>query len=64
MERDIKDDFIENPARYEMLLEEFKKLKEDRTYLRDWAMENGEDKRPLPGTLNASYQCHLYRRGL
>lgn len=49
MDREIKDDFIENPTKYEMLEQEFDKLLEDRKYLREWAMENGEDKRPLPG---------------
>ncbi len=49
MERDIKDDFIENPEKYEQLQQEYEKLVDDRNYLRGWAMENGEDRRPLPG---------------
>eukprot|EP00667_Euglena_gracilis_P000092 EG_transcript_92 len=52
MDREIKDDFIENPTKYEMLEQEFDKLLEDRKYLREWAMENGEDKRPLPVNLD------------
>lgn len=49
MEREIKDDFIDTPTKYEALRQEFERLREDRKYLREWAMENGEDKRLLPG---------------